>query len=175
MSLESQMRGEVGEKCRKFVCHDVRSIGPTYRLVDDYVSSPEFARVMERVTGIQNLLYDPGYHGGGTHDNLPGQGMLAHVDFNLHHTTGYHRRCNAIIYLNKEWNEQWGGNLELHTDPWDFENDQIVSYPPLCAARLKTESKRKARGRSRGTVLAQEMRKGTPESEHAPVAKRDDQ
>jgi 2OG-Fe(II) oxygenase superfamily len=129
--LESQMRGEVGEKCRKFACHDVRSIGPTYRLVDDYVSSPEFARVMERVTGIQNLLYDPGYNGGGTHDNLSGQGMLAHVDFNLHPTTGDHRRCNAIIYLNKEWNEQWGGNLELHSDPWDFENDQIVSYPPL--------------------------------------------
>ena len=82
--LESQMRGEVGDKCRKFACHDVRSIGPTYRLVDDYVSSPEFARVMERVTGIQNLLYDPGYHGGGTHDNLSGQGMYPHVDFNLH-------------------------------------------------------------------------------------------
>lgn len=101
--LESQMRGEAGEKCRKFACHDVRSIGPTYRLVDDYLSSPEFARVMERITGIQNLLYDPGYNGGGTHDNLSGQGMLAHIDFNLHPTTGYHRRCN----------------------------DQIVSYPPL--------------------------------------------
>src|ERR1051326_5710067 len=125
------MRGEVGEKCRKFACHDVRSTGPTYRLVDDYVSSPEFASVMERVTGIQNLLYDPGYHGGGTHDNLSGQGMLAHVDFNLHHATGYHRRLNAIFYLNKNWNEEWGGNLELHTDPWDFENDEIVSYPPL--------------------------------------------
>jgi hypothetical protein len=129
--IESQMRGEAGEKCRKFACHDVRSIGPTYRLVDDYVSSPEFASVMERVTGIQNLLYDPEYHGGGTHDNLSGQGMFAHVDFNLHHATKYHRRCNAIIYLNQGWNEQWGGNLELHTDPWDFENDQIVSYPPL--------------------------------------------
>jgi hypothetical protein len=129
--IESQMRGEAGEKCRKFACHDVRSIGPTYRLVDDYVSSPEFARVMERVTGIQNLLYDPEYHGGGTHDNLSGQGMFAHVDFNLHPTTRYHRRCNAIIYLNKEWNEQWLGNLELHSDPWDFENDQIVSCPPL--------------------------------------------
>lgn len=57
--------------------------------------------------------------------------MDAHVDFNLHRTTGYHRRFNAIIYLNKEWRKEWGGNLELHTNPWDFENDKIVSYPPL--------------------------------------------
>jgi hypothetical protein len=129
--LESQMRNEFGGKNRKFACHDVRSIGPTYRLVDDYISSPDFAKVMERITGIQNLLYDPEYHGAGTHDNLSGQEMDAHVDFNLHRTTGFHRRFNAIIYLNKEWNEQWGGNLEVHTDPWDFENDKIVSYPPL--------------------------------------------
>jgi hypothetical protein len=128
---ESEMVNEFGGKNRKFACHDVRSISPTYRLIDDHLSSPEFAKLMERITGIQNPLYDPEYHGGGTHDNLSGQGMDAHVDFNLHRTMGYHRRFNAIIYLNKEWKEEWGGNLELHTNPWDFENDQIISYPPL--------------------------------------------
>jgi hypothetical protein len=125
------MVNEFGRKNRKFACHDVRSIGTTYRSIDDYISSPEFATIMEHITGIQNLLYDPEYHGAGTHDNMSGQGMDAHVDFNLHRTTAYHRRFNAIIYLNKEWKEEWGGNLELHTNPWDFENDQVISYPPL--------------------------------------------
>jgi 2OG-Fe(II) oxygenase superfamily len=128
---ESEMVNEFGGKNRKFACHDVRSIGPTYRLIDDYISSAEFATFMERIIGIKNLLYDPEYHGAGTHDNMSGQGMDTHVDFNLHRTTGYHRRCNAIIYLNKEWKDDWGGNLELHTNPWDFENDKISSYPPL--------------------------------------------
>jgi hypothetical protein len=118
-------------KVLKFVCRDVRSISPTYRLIDDYISSPEFAALMERITGIGNLLYDPEYHGAGTHDNFSGQGMDAHVDFNLHATTGYHRRFNIITYLNKEWKDEWGGNIELHTNPWDFENDEVVSYPPL--------------------------------------------
>jgi Rps23 Pro-64 3,4-dihydroxylase Tpa1-like proline 4-hydroxylase len=54
-----------------------------------------------------------------------------HVDFNLHRITGYHRRINAIIYLNKEWREEWGENLELHKNPWDFESDEIISYLPL--------------------------------------------
>jgi 2OG-Fe(II) oxygenase superfamily len=128
---ESEMINEFGVKSRKFACRDVRSIGPTYCLIDDYISSPEFAQIMERITGIQSLLYDPIYQGAGTHENLSGQGMDAHVDFNLHPATRHHRRFNAIIYLNKEWTEEWGGNLELHTNPWDFENDQIVSYPPL--------------------------------------------
>jgi hypothetical protein len=129
--VPSQMINEFGNKNRKFACHDVRSIGPTYQLIDDYISSPEFATIMGRITGIQNLLYDPEYHGAGTHDNMSGQGMDTHVDFNRHRTTGYHRRFNAIIYLNKEWKDEWGGNLELHTNPWDFETDQIISYPPL--------------------------------------------
>ena len=129
--LESEMRSEFGKKNRKFARHDVREIGPTYRLIDDYISSPDFAAFMERITGIKDLLYDPEYHGAGTHDNLSGQGMDAHVDFNLHPKTGYHRRFNAIIYLNKEWKEEWGGNLELHINPWAFEKDRVIPFAPL--------------------------------------------
>jgi hypothetical protein len=57
--------------------------------------------------------------------------MDTHVDFNLHRTTGYHRRFNAIIYLNKEWNPEWGGCLEIHKNPWDFEGDTTTAFPPL--------------------------------------------
>jgi hypothetical protein len=129
--VEAEMRNEFGKKSHKYACHDVRSIGPTYRLIDDYISSPRFAHEMQRLTGIEGLLYDPEYHGAGTHDNFSGQGMDAHVDFNLHRTTGYHRRFNAIVYLNKEWDEKWGGCLEIHKNPWDFENDTTAAYPPF--------------------------------------------
>jgi hypothetical protein len=129
--VEAEMKNEFGRRSRKYACHDVRSIGPTYRLIDDYISSPVFSQEMQRLTGIEGLLYDPEYHGAGTHDNFSGQGMDAHVDFNLHRTTGYHRRFNAIIYLNKEWDEAWGGCLEVHKNPWDFENDTTISYPPF--------------------------------------------
>jgi len=78
---ESEMINEFGRKNRKFACHHVRSSGPTYRLIDDYISSLEFAKIVERVTGIQDLLYNPEYHGAGTHDDLSCQGMDAHVDF----------------------------------------------------------------------------------------------
>jgi hypothetical protein len=47
----------------------------------------------------------------------------------LHRTAGGHRRINTIIYLDKEWRGEWGGNLELHKNPWNFESDEIISYP----------------------------------------------
>jgi hypothetical protein len=127
----SKMVNEFGGKSRKYACPNVRGIGTSYRLLDDYVSGTHFQKIMGAITGIPKLLYDPEYHGAGTHENFTGQGMDAHIDFNLHRTTGYHRRLNAIIYLNEEWQESWGGCLELHTDPWNFEDDPTKKFLPL--------------------------------------------
>jgi hypothetical protein len=126
-----EMINEFGHRNNKYACHDVRSIGPAYREIDDYIKSTEFALLMRDLTGIEDLLYDPEYHGSGTHDNMSGQGMNPHVDFNLHRTTGYHRRINAIIYLNEEWEEEWGGCIQVHKNPWDAENDWTKTYLPL--------------------------------------------
>ncbi|MEP6390689.1 MAG: 2OG-Fe(II) oxygenase [Halioglobus sp.] len=95
------------------------------------MKSKDFIQYLEEVSGIRSLIHDPEYHGAGTHNNFDGQGMLTHIDFNHHPSTGYHRRLNLIIYLNDEWDESWGGHLELHKDPWDPENDWHVSYPPI--------------------------------------------
>ncbi|WP_395173049.1 2OG-Fe(II) oxygenase [Roseibium alexandrii] len=126
-----EMVNEFGVPNRKYACHDVRNIGPVYKEIDDYISGQEFANIMGELTGIRDLLYDPEYHGAGTHDNMSGQGMDPHVDFNFHRTTGYHRRLNAIIYLNDEWKEEWGGCLQVHKDPWDPANDWTKTYLPL--------------------------------------------
>ena len=125
-----EMLNEFGNRSQKYACHDVRSIGPVYREIDDFIRTDDFSRFMGKLTGIDDLLYDPEYHGAGTHDNMSGQGMDPHVDFNLHRTTGYHRRINAIIYLNEDWQEEWGGCLQVHKNPWDPENDWTKTYLP---------------------------------------------
>ena len=127
----SKMVNEFGRGSKKFARHDVRNIGTVYAELDDYIRSPKFAALMSELTGIPGLLYDPEYHGAGTHDNHDGQGMDPHVDFNLHRSTGYHRRINAIIYLNESWDPKWGGNLELHKNPWDPEGDEVIVFPPF--------------------------------------------
>ena len=36
-----------------------------------------------------------------------------HADFNWHHRLKLYRRLNLLIYLNKGWQEDWGGELLL--------------------------------------------------------------
>lgn len=128
----SNLKNEFGSSNRKHAVHNIRSLGENFVQWDNFVKSEEFISYLEKVTGIKGLIYDPEYHGAGTHNNLDAQGMDVHIDFNLHRTTGFHRRLNLIIYLNENWNPDWGGSLELHKNPWDLDHDYWHTYPCLC-------------------------------------------
>ena len=134
---------EMGEIGGKAVRMDVCDIAESYRELDRFLRSEEFLGYVSRVTGIPDLLYDPDYVGGGTHENRHGQSLDAHVDFNYHPRTNWHRRLNLIVYLNREWGEDWGGALELHANPWSAAENRTVSVAPLfnrCVIFETTES-----------------------------------
>lgn len=122
---------ELGNSSGKVTREDVRNLGPTFSSIDDYISSIPFLRHISLITGIPDLEYDPTYFGGGTHDNQHGQELDPHVDFNFNREISLHRRLNLIVYLNKEWNESWGGSIELHSDPRTPESNSIISFSPL--------------------------------------------
>jgi hypothetical protein len=109
---------EDGRLGGKSVFESIRELGPAFRMFDDALQSRAFLDFIGEITGIPQLLYDPEYIGGGTHENRPPQSLNPHIDFNFHPRRGWHRRLNLILYLNPEWEEGWGGALELHTDPW---------------------------------------------------------
>jgi len=115
---------EMGKAGRKAVFTDLKRIGPAYAQFDAFIRGREFLNLMSRITGIPDLLYDPEYVGGGTHENLNGQDLDTHVDFNYHPRRHWHRRLNLIVFLNDEWDEAWGGCLELMRDPWSDDGAQ---------------------------------------------------
>lgn len=90
-------------------------------------ASEEFLTLMSGITGISGLLADPELLGGGCHQTVNGGYLDVHVDFNLHPVTQNHRRLNAILYLNKNWKEEYAGFLEL----WDMQKKvRIANIAP---------------------------------------------
>ena len=57
----------------------------------------------------------PYLEGGGLHKIPRGGKLGVHVDFNEHQSMDVYRRINVLVYLNKDWLEEWGGHFEL----WD--------------------------------------------------------
>jgi hypothetical protein len=79
------------------------------------LAAPEFRETLSYVFEIPDLLDDPRLIGGGMHQTGP-QGILdVHVDFNYVADQQLHRRLNILVYFNRDWKPEWGGEVEL----WD--------------------------------------------------------
>jgi Rps23 Pro-64 3,4-dihydroxylase Tpa1-like proline 4-hydroxylase len=91
--------------------------GPATRLFMYHLNSMTFLEFIGQVTGIKNLIPDPGFEGGGLHQIVRGGKLGVHADFNKHRDFNLDRRLNLLLYLNKDWREEYGGHLQL----WDRE------------------------------------------------------
>jgi hypothetical protein len=84
----------------------------------DTLNTPYFLTFLEELTGIKPLQHDEMLEGGGIHQSTRGGFLNIHADFTVHpHHRHWQRRINVLVYLNPEWQETWGGKLEL----WDRE------------------------------------------------------
>jgi hypothetical protein len=76
-------------------------------------NSAPFLRFLERLSGIDALIPDPYFTGGGLHQIPRGGRLGIHADFSRHQSLPLDRRINVLIYLNRDWREEYGGHLEL--------------------------------------------------------------
>jgi 2OG-Fe(II) oxygenase superfamily len=87
-------------------------ISDSFRLVHQELSSTKFQSFIHRLSHA-NLFMDPEIYGD-LHQGVNGSFLDMHVDFNLHPTyaTWVHW-LNIIIYLNADWQKEYGGPLQL--------------------------------------------------------------
>lgn len=78
-------------------------------------NSQPFLSFLEELTGIEGLIPDPYFLGGGFHETLRGGRLGVHADFNIHQKLRLRRRINVLVYLNQDWKPEYGGDLELWT------------------------------------------------------------
>lgn len=90
-------------------------LGPETSLLLYQFNSAPFLRFLERLTGIENLIPDPYFTGGGLHQIVRGGKLGVHADFSRHQKLPLDRRLNVLIYLNRDWRVEYGGALELWT------------------------------------------------------------
>ncbi|MEY4427945.1 MAG: hypothetical protein RLZZ182_634 [Pseudomonadota bacterium] len=97
----------------KFESPRIENLGPFGAQIRDFLLSPDFASAISDMFG-HTLFVDPEFIGGGLHRGGEGSFLDMHADFNLHPA---HRRwireLNLLLYLNKDWQPEYGGCLEL--------------------------------------------------------------
>lgn len=84
-------------------------------LLNSFNSYP-FLNFLKQLTGIEKLLPDPYFYGGGLHQMLNGGKLSVHTDFNDLKSLNLYRRINVLYYLNKGWKSEYNGDLELWSE-----------------------------------------------------------
>jgi len=93
--------------------------GPTCKQLYEFFVSDEFAAILSTITG-RRLFVDASLHGGGFHQGGDGSFLDTHVDFNIHpRHDDWLRVLNILLYLNKDWPPEYGGDLLVRRDPAD--------------------------------------------------------
>ena len=102
----------------KFANNDYKHFPEKIKNFFNFLNSESFLNFLQTLTSInEKLLADEQLNGGGLHEIKTGGLLKVHTDFNKHPTNNFDRRVNVLIYLNKDWKEEYKGSLEL----WDKE------------------------------------------------------
>jgi hypothetical protein len=101
--------------------------GPA-RSVFNFFNSQPMLEFLEGLSAIPGLIPDPYFVGGGFHETSRGGKLGVHADFRINEQLHLHRRMNVIVYLNPQWDDAYGGHLEL----WDRKmTHRVKSVAPI--------------------------------------------
>ncbi|TNF01281.1 MAG: 2OG-Fe(II) oxygenase [Bacteroidetes bacterium] len=103
---------------------DNEDLPPQSKRIFDVLNGGKFLELVSKLTGIEGLISDPYYDGGGI-NIIENQGTLAvHLDGTTQHRMQLCRRVNAILFVNDSWDESWNG----YHEQWDYLNKNMSPF-----------------------------------------------
>ena len=98
----------------KFANNKKRYFKKNTKKLFNFLNSSNFLNFLQQISSIkEKMIPDPQLSGGGLHEIKRGGVLKIHTDFSKHPFKNLDRRINVLIYLNKNWKKNYGGDLEL--------------------------------------------------------------
>jgi hypothetical protein len=95
---------------------------PLIRHVMHEFNSQTFVGFLEILTQFKMLSPDPAFCGCGMHSTGRGGRLMIHADASRHQNPKFQQLLNMIYYVTPDWQEEWGGHLEL----WSPDRSECV-------------------------------------------------
>jgi len=97
-------------------CHSEFDIPDGFIDAVRIMNGADFLRAIISLFGIEKLMPDPYFSGGGLNVTRKGGLLDVHVDGNYHDASGLNRRMNALLYFNPDWQPEWGGEFGIYDE-----------------------------------------------------------
>lgn len=112
----------------KYAYDDISNMSENLQNVFYALCSDKLVNVLKKITRKEIIEYDPTCHGGGLHLH-PNNGRLhMHLDYEKHPLLENRQRyLNIILYLSKDYKEEWGGQTEL----WNSDMSKCIVKSPV--------------------------------------------
>ena len=97
---------------------------PYFFLLKEAMNEERFYKWLSLITGVEKVFSTDDKLGAGIHQGINGSFLDIHIDFNIHPKLNLHRRLNLLIYLQKDWSQEYNGALEL----WNSDVTKCEKY-----------------------------------------------
>lgn len=90
-----------------------KELGGVFEELYNDLTSDRFRKWLTFITN-EDVFIDDTFYGGGIHQGRKGSFLDMHADFNYHPLhKNWFRNLNLLLYINKDWKKEYGGELKL--------------------------------------------------------------
>jgi Rps23 Pro-64 3,4-dihydroxylase Tpa1-like proline 4-hydroxylase len=106
----------------KYANDDIKNMPRGIKKLFYLLSTKEITEKFAELSSINDLEHDTFLHGAGIHIHPRNGKLNMHLDYEKHPYLNKERRLNMILYMSKDWKEEWNGDTQL----WDNKMEKCV-------------------------------------------------